>query len=150
MILFLDNVSSHSPDLVSKFSNIKVVFLPKNTTSRLQPLDAGIIKNFKAHYRKLIIKHALSKVDGSTLTATQIAKSIDVLTAIWWVKQAWDAVTADTIVNCFKHCGVQPRTDEATDPLLILMRNLKMSKREMEDHLKIKSYKNWYSSLTQT
>ena len=44
VILFLDNVSSHSPDLVGKFSNITVVFLPKNTTSRLQPLDAGIIK----------------------------------------------------------------------------------------------------------
>ena len=41
VILFLDNVSSHSPDLVSKFSNIKIVFLPKNTTSRLQPLDAS-------------------------------------------------------------------------------------------------------------
>ena len=50
VILFLDNVSSHSPDLVGKFSNITVVFLPKNTTSRLQPLDAGIIKNFKVHY----------------------------------------------------------------------------------------------------
>ena len=50
VILFLDNVSSHSPDLVGKFSHIKVVFLPKNTTSRLQPLDVCIIKNFKAHY----------------------------------------------------------------------------------------------------
>ena len=47
VILFLDNVSSHSQDLVGKFSNIKVVFLPKNTTSRLQPLDAGIIKKIQ-------------------------------------------------------------------------------------------------------
>ena len=62
------------------------------------------------------MKHALSKIDGSTLTATQIAKSIDVLTAIRWVKQAWDAVSANTIINCFKHCGVQPLVDEATDP----------------------------------
>lgn len=82
VILFLDNVSSHSPDFVGKFSNIKVVFLPKNTTSRLQPLDAGIIKNFKSYYRKLIVKHALSNISGSVLTATQIAKSIDILTAI--------------------------------------------------------------------
>ena len=79
----------------------------------MQPLDAGIINNLKAHYRKLIAKHALSKIDGSTPTATQITKSIDILTAIRWVKQAWDAVSTDTIVNC---CGVQPLTDEATDP----------------------------------
>ena len=25
-------------------------------------------------------------------------------------------MSADTIVHCFKHCGVQPRADEATDP----------------------------------
>ena len=53
---------------------------------------------------------------GVSLTASQFVKSIDILTAIWWVKQAWDAVSADTIVNCFKHCGVQPLTDEATNP----------------------------------
>ena len=62
------------------------------------------------------MKHALSKINGSTLTATQIAKSIDVLTVIRWVKQAWDAVSADTIVHCFKYCGVQPCADEVTDP----------------------------------
>ena len=62
------------------------------------------------------MKHALSKIDGSTLTATQIAKSIDLLTAIRCVKQAWDAVSADTIINCLKYCGVRPRTDEVMDP----------------------------------
>ena len=30
------------------------------------------------------MKHALSRIDRNTLTATQIAKSIDVLTAILW------------------------------------------------------------------
>ena len=48
ILLLLDNVSSHSPDLKDGFSNIKVAFLPKNTTSRLQPLDAGIIKKIQS------------------------------------------------------------------------------------------------------
>ncbi len=32
--------------LASKFSHINVCFLPAHTTSKLQPLDHGIIKNF--------------------------------------------------------------------------------------------------------
>ena len=62
------------------------------------------------------MKHALSKVDESALTATQIAKSTDLL-------------TADTIINYFKHCGVQPRTDEVTDPFA----NLEESEDEQEE-----------------
>ena len=38
--LLLDNASSHDPALRDRFSNIRVLFLPKNTISRLQPLDA--------------------------------------------------------------------------------------------------------------
>ena len=63
ILLLMDNVSSHSPFLCESFSNVKVVFLPVNTTSRLQPLDAGIIKNFKVHYRKQLLKHVLTKVN---------------------------------------------------------------------------------------
>ena len=45
IILLMDNVSLRSQHL--SLLNVKVMFLPMNTTSCLQPLDAGIIKNFK-------------------------------------------------------------------------------------------------------
>ena len=82
VVFFLDNVSSHPPELSKKFSHIKVIFLPKNTTSCLQTLDAGIIKNFKVQYRKLLVAHTLAQIDGSSLTASEITKSVHILTAI--------------------------------------------------------------------
>ena len=111
ILLFLDNVSSHTPELSEIFSHIKVVFLSKNTTSRLQPLDAGIIKNFKVHYRKKYVQ--ISSISG---TASEIAKKVDVLLAIRWINQAWDQAKVLTIQNCFNHCGFSHIPETTGDP----------------------------------
>ena len=63
ILLLMDNAGCHPENLSGKFSNIKVCFLPANTTSKLQPLDLGIIKNFKVHYRHFFMRYVLSKID---------------------------------------------------------------------------------------
>ena len=51
-VVFLgDNSVYHPETLQANLTNIKLVFLPKNTALRLQPLDNGIIKNFNHKYR---------------------------------------------------------------------------------------------------
>ena len=113
VLLLIDNVPS-----LEKFSNIKMVFLPKNTTSRLQPLDAGIIKNFKVHYGRCLIRHVLASInDKNSLKASDIAKSVDVLLAIRWIKQSWDVVKCETVMNCFKHCGIVAAVNPGNEPL---------------------------------
>ena len=52
IIFFIGNAPCHPEDLDGKFSQIEIIFLPKNTTSRLQPLDLGIIQTFKLKYYK--------------------------------------------------------------------------------------------------
>ena len=114
-ILFIDNALCHPPDLKDKFSNINVCFLPKNTTSRLQPLDAGIIQNFKVNHRKLLLKFVISRVNDKKTarkTASEIVKEVDVLKAIRWVKEVWNQVDEETIRKCFRKCGFIPEVCE--------------------------------------
>ena len=54
--LFLDNATYHPESMVDSFLQIKIVFLPKNTTSRIQPVDSGIIQNFKIKHRKRLVE----------------------------------------------------------------------------------------------
>ena len=117
IILFLDNATVHPTSLVDKFINIKVVSLPKNTTSRLQPLDAGITHSFKSKYREKLIHSGIARVKEDLL-ASEITKQIDVLQAIKWVAKAQKEVTAETIKNCFAECGFTKETSEIEDDIV--------------------------------
>ncbi len=81
------------------------MFLPPNTTSKLQPLDLGIIQNFKVHYRHLLLRYVLSKIDECE-TATEIANSVNILIAMRWVAKAWEKVKEETISICFRKAGI--------------------------------------------
>lgn len=80
-------------------------------------MQPGIIKNFKVHYRKLLIKHTLARLGDLSegQNASSICKSVDLLLAIRWIKQAWEEVTPQTIINCFSRCGATPEA-QSVDP----------------------------------
>ena len=63
VIVFMDSAGCHLPDLKEKYSDMKIVYLPPNTTSMLQPLDLGIIKKFKVYYHKLLMRFILAKIE---------------------------------------------------------------------------------------
>ena len=90
IVLLMDNAGCHPEDIKDNFSNIKIIFLPANTTSMLQPLDLDIIKNFKVHYRTCLLQFVISKIETCT-TVSEVTKSINILQAIRWVAQAWEA-----------------------------------------------------------
>ena len=102
VLLFLDNLAVHPENLVGKCSNIKIVFLPRNTNLCLQPLDVGIIKNFKVKYQQ---KYVIARISND-LSASDIAKEVDILQVITWVAAAWKEVSKTTIKNCFAKCGI--------------------------------------------
>ena len=103
ILMFLDNAPCH-PELRETLSNIKLQFFPPNTTSRLQPLDQGIIKHVKVIYRKKLILHVLAHMDD-TSSASDISRSVNVLNALTWIAQAWDETPSDIVSKCFAHAG---------------------------------------------
>ena len=107
VILFLDNAPCNTASLVDMFSNVKVTFLPKNTTSRTQPLDAGVIKAWIAYYRKKLLRHIISQVD-SQKNVSDIVKSINLLMAIKWMVESWNDVKPEVKTKCFRHVGMYP------------------------------------------
>ncbi|XP_052268287.1 tigger transposable element-derived protein 6-like [Dreissena polymorpha] len=61
ILLFLDNASSHTADM--NLSHVQLSFLPANTTSALQPLDQGVIRAFKAVYRRFMLRALLATME---------------------------------------------------------------------------------------
>lgn len=112
VLLLLDNAPSHPQDL--ELSNTTVKFLPANTTSVLQPLDLGIIKNIKCHYRTRLLRAVLSKVETAS-SAAEVAKSVNCLDACHWIRDAVRDVKPLTVQRCFGKAGVPPQQDLPDD-----------------------------------
>jgi len=108
ILLLLDNAPSHIHSIELVY--VQIEMLPPNTTSHIQPLDAGIIKNFKLQYKSKLMQHYVREVDtkGSF-------QRIDLKQAIYFVKDAWTMVKEQTIANCFGHTGIMPSV-QATQP----------------------------------
>ena len=61
IILFIDNAPSRVYDI--ELSHVKFEAFPTNTTFHLQPMDAGIICNFKLHNKKQLLQEYVSQIN---------------------------------------------------------------------------------------
>jgi len=108
VLLLLDNYLGHIP--LEKFAemnvvlrNTRVFYLPPNITSVVQPCNVGIIRTFKAYYRKqfnnLLLDGYENNIDNP--------EKISILDAFRLAVLAWvEDVSPATIANCFRHCKI--------------------------------------------
>ena len=61
-----------------------------------------------------MLQYVCSQVDGEK-NASEIVKSINVLMAIEWGRQAWNDVRQSTITKCFQKTGLYPRDEPIED-----------------------------------
>ena len=101
ILLFLDNCSSHATglELAPAPVNIRIQFLPANSTSRFQPLDQGIIQNLKVYYRKQWLLFLLEAFENNVNPVS----TVTILHTVRWVIRAWNFdVQSSTIYACFR------------------------------------------------
>nr|CCA19907.1 hypothetical protein TRIADDRAFT_5525 [Albugo laibachii Nc14] len=99
IVLLLDNASAHTAHGM-ELKSVIVVFLPPNTTVKLQPMGAEMIFSFKRRYRHCQLEHALDVVEQGSLANIYI---LDQLRAMKWIKSCWRELPSDAILNCFRH-----------------------------------------------
>jgi hypothetical protein len=104
----LDNFSGHYINYKPK--NIDLEYFAPNLTSYVQPNDAGIIRTMKALYRKGFCLWAIELDDAGERDIYKI----NLLEGIMLVAEAWSNVQAATIVNCWNHTKIQPKTETNT------------------------------------
>uniref|UniRef100_H3BCF5 HTH CENPB-type domain-containing protein n=1 Tax=Latimeria chalumnae TaxID=7897 RepID=H3BCF5_LATCH len=89
-ILLLDNASSHAVTGL-QLTNLKLHFLPPCPTSSIQPLDTGIIRAFKAHYRRQLVQLYVNCAEEGRI------QTVDLCQALQMIRLAWRNVTATTV-----------------------------------------------------
>ena len=119
MALIVVNTTCHAKMMLS---NVWMIFLPPNMTAGTQPLDAGIMKNFKMKYRQYLLDHLIRRMDIDNVESVEeLTKKVDVKQAIDWLAKARGDVTAETISNCFAAVGIGNKivVDNDTDVNLL-------------------------------
>ncbi|XP_049942640.1 tigger transposable element-derived protein 6-like [Schistocerca serialis cubense] len=98
VLLFVDRCVAHPPD-VSFLRNVKVIFLPPNCTSHLQPSDLGIIHALKVKCRTALALNLMDQSKPGSQQSSQL--NLNILQAMNLIMYLWREVSAETIKNCF-------------------------------------------------
>ena len=106
--MFVDNCTSNYE---VNLSNIKTVFLPKNTTSIIQSLDQGVIKAFKGYYRRNLVNYFINQLENSPSNQNLIKDPL--MKFRYWTMSAWDQGKPICISNCFKKAGFRSDLQES-------------------------------------
>jgi hypothetical protein len=102
VLLLLDNFSGHELGIqlvggLEGLNNVRIEWLPPNTTSHWQPLDQGIIASFKLQYRRFWVHYMLQTYEKDK----DPNKTVNLLKTIQWSRAAWEGLSAEMIQRCW-------------------------------------------------
>ena len=131
IVLLVDNCTAHAVNVT--LNHIKLIFLPTNTTSLLQPLDQEI-RSLKAYYRREMRANVLEQIeDVKKVSANNLAKKTDLLEALHLLALSWKHVSEETIQSCFKKGGFSCTTSSTTIEDIVAKKPSDMTQTDLEE-----------------
>ncbi|XP_067144543.1 jerky protein homolog-like [Centruroides vittatus] len=102
VLLSIDNAPSHPSNISLERENgkFKVVYLPPNVTSVLQPMDQEVIESFKRYYRKALLRMVMLGEECEK-TIQQVYTEINLKDATYMAADAWATVKDTTLVTAW-------------------------------------------------
>jgi len=83
VLLYVDHAAGHGKQ-ATQLSNVRVEYLPPNTTSQMQPMDQGIINVGKGNYKKRLVKKMLDGLDESDkIVYPNVKEALYMLVGAW-------------------------------------------------------------------
>jgi hypothetical protein len=103
-LLILDNAPGHPTILDNSVPNIRVVFLPPNTTALLQPMDQGVIATFEAYYLRGCLQQLIHETgNDDNRTVREFWKSFNIKKVVENSNLSWKEVTPFTMNSVWKN-----------------------------------------------
>nr|XP_033328818.1 tigger transposable element-derived protein 1-like [Megalopta genalis] len=99
-LLLLDNAPCHPQDMNNP--NVKILFLPPNTTSLLQPLDQGIIYTSKTYYIRRGLRWILDVTDSKSINVMEAWKKFSIKHCIDIIPLSLKELKTSTLNVCWK------------------------------------------------
>ncbi|CAM2105774.1 unnamed protein product [Caretta caretta] len=104
ILLLLDNTSAHELDYKALCPNVRVLFLPPNTTLLLQPMDQGVMAIFKAYYLRRMFSTLIKEMAGEGKPSVkEFWKSYNILNVVENIDALWEEVTSQCMNGVWCH-----------------------------------------------
>lgn len=100
-ILLLDNSQVHPDEDELVSDGIRVIFLPPDITSTIQPMEQNVLEMLKKKYRRIFLEFILEQIENDPNVMNAV-KAVDILQTIAWTAEAWAQVDSDTIAKSWK------------------------------------------------
>ena len=122
IVLLVDNCPAHPS--IDNLLSTELIFLPPNTTTKLQSMDQGVIRSLKAYYKTMTIKKLIEAIEKK-----KPLPEFSILDAVQILDLAWEKVTTKTVVSCFEKARISKEKQseallDADDPFKDLQEQL--------------------------